>query len=213
MLCYAVNTLSSWGAAVGIPKWPVPPSPPLLLLQPVAAPFFPGLCRIRRVAGSVTIAGSVTVAGSVTAGAAPRAGGAVSVRRRPRQCHRSLGHFPGRWERRCQLACSLGGCWQRGGSLPLAFGRGSNACGRGARGRITGSKERDWFDAPVPWHPPVSYEASCLLGFYHALPHTLKPIPGPGRLQPDQLLPAGPSCSSFQSPPPVSVSLCLFLAM
>lgn len=165
-----------WGAAVGILEWSVPPSPPLLLLQPAAAPFFSGLCHIRRVADSVTIAGSVTitgsltVAGSVTAGAAPRAGGAVLVRQRPRQRHHSLGHFPGRWERRRQLACSLGGCLQKEGSLPPTFGSGSDACGRGARGRITGAKGRDWFDAPVPWHPPVSQEASRLLGFYCLCP-------------------------------------------
>lgn len=46
---------------------------------------------------------------------------------------------------------------------------------------------------------PVGWEDIRLLGFHHALPHTLKPIPQPRRLQQDGLPHACPPCSSFQS--------------
>lgn len=52
------------------------------------------------------------------------------MRQRPQQCHHSLGHFPGRWERRHQLAYCQGGHQHKEESPPLACGRGSNACGQ-----------------------------------------------------------------------------------
>jgi len=48
---------------------------------------------------------------------------------------------------------------------------------------------RSCFDARRPCWPPASSEAALLLAFHHALPHALKPIPQPRRLQQDRLLP------------------------
>lgn len=106
-----VNTSCPQFVAVGIAEWHEPPRPPFGHSGQWQPPF-PGSLLYK------------VCAGSVTAGAVPGAGRAALVRRRSQQCHRSLGRFPGRRERRCQCAYSQGGCWQREESLPLVFGRG-----------------------------------------------------------------------------------------
>lgn len=106
------------------------------------SPILPGLCCVR------------CVAGSVTAGAVPGAGGAASVRWRPQQHHHSLEHFPGRWERRHHRGYRQDGCQQREGRSAPCLWKGEQCLW--PKGRMTGGKGRDWFDARGQWWPPVS---------------------------------------------------------